>query len=441
MGAQTRNLQRIVVAGGGAGGLELATRLGDTLGRRGLAEVTLIDRARTHLWKPLLHQAGAGSLDIDDQELEYLAQARWHHFRFRLGAMDGLDRARKEVFVAPTLDEEGNEVIPRRRFPYDTLVICVGSQGNDFGIPGVREHAICLDTAEDAARFHRRLINACLKANTQPAPVAPGQLSVAIIGAGATGVELAAELHKSMREVASYGLDRIDPDKHVKLVLIEAGPRILPALPERLSDATLELLKALDVQVLLRRRVVGIDAQGVTLDGGEFIPAALKVWAAGIQAPEFLARLDGLAVNRVNQMMVRETLETTRDENIFALGDCAACPWMGRAESVPPRAQAAHQQASLLAKSLKRRLRGQPLLRFVYRDFGSLVSLGEYSTVGSLMGGLVGGSVWVQGHFARLMYWSLYRMHLIALHGYVKVVLHTLAGLITRRTEPHVKLH
>lgn len=441
MGAHTRNSKRIVVVGGGAGGLELATRLGDTLGRRGLAEVTLIDRARTHLWKPLLHQAAAGSLDIDDQQLEYLAQARWHHFRFRLGAMDGLDRTRKEVFVAPTLDEDGNVVIPRRRFPYDTLVICVGSQGNDFGIRGVREHAICLDTAEDSARFHRRLINACLRANTQPGPVAPGQLSVAIIGAGATGVELAAELHKSMREVASYGLDRIDPDKHIKLVLIEAGPRILPALPERLSDATLDLLKALDVQVLLRRRVVGIDAQGVTLDGGEFIPAALKVWAAGIQAPEFLARLDGLEVNRINQMVVRETLQTTRDENIFALGDCAACPWAGRAESVPPRAQAAHQQASLLAKSLARRLRGEPLLRFVYRDFGSLVSLGEYSTVGSLMGGLMGGSVRVQGLFARLMYWSLYRMHLIALHGHAKVVLHTLAGLIARRTEPHVKLH
>src|SRR5690606_20134684 len=181
---------RIVIVGGGAGGLELATRLGDRYGRKGRLRVTLIDRARTHLWKPLLHEFAAGSLDIDAHDLDYLAQARWHHFSFQLGEMDGLDRTRRVVRVAPTRDEDGEELIPRREIPYDTLVIAVGSRTNDFGTPGAREHAISLDTAEEAESFHRQLINACIRANAQKGPIRPEQLNVAIIGAGATGVEL-----------------------------------------------------------------------------------------------------------------------------------------------------------------------------------------------------------------------------------------------------------
>ena len=112
--------KRIVVVGGGAGGLELATRLGDTLGKKGRAHVTLVDRSRTHLWKPLLHEVAAGSMNIHAHQLDYLAQARWHHFNFCCGALEGLDRSRREITVAPTVDERGAEVIPRRRLHYDT---------------------------------------------------------------------------------------------------------------------------------------------------------------------------------------------------------------------------------------------------------------------------------------------------------------------------------
>ncbi|MGD9787490.1 MAG: NAD(P)/FAD-dependent oxidoreductase [Sulfuricellaceae bacterium] len=434
-------LHQIVIVGGGAGGLELATRLGDTLGRKKRAEITLIDRARTHLWKPLLHQAAAGSLDIDDHALDYMAQSRWHHFHFRLGAMDGLDRAKKEVSVAPTFDEEGREIVPRRTFKYDTLVICVGSVSNDFGTPGVKEHATSLDTAKEAARFHQRLINSCIQANTQTTPLRPGQLKVVIIGAGATGVELAAELHKSTRELTAYGLDKIDPEKDVRLSIIEASGRILPALPQRLSHATEMELRKLKVEVHTGMRVTSVTAEGVHTQDGGFYPAELVVWAAGIKAPDFLKDIDGLETNRVNQLVVGPTLQTSRDPDIFAFGDCAACAWEGREQTVPPRAQAAHQQASLLVRSLTRRVAGQPPLAFRYRDFGSLVSLGEYSTVGNLMGGLTGGTIMVEGYFARLMYISLYKMHLLALHGVPRVVLDTLARLINRRTEPRIKLH
>jgi NADH dehydrogenase len=434
-------LHNIVIVGGGAGGLELATRLGRTLGKRKQALITLVDRSRTHLWKPLLHQVAAGSMDLNDHELDYLYQAHWHHFQFRLGRMEGLNRAKKQIHLAPTVDEDGREVIPARTIAYDTLVMAVGSTTNDFGTPGAREHAISLDNPQQAALFHSRLLNACLRANAQQEPLQPGQLHIAIIGAGATGVELAAELHNTIREFVSFGLDRINPERDIKITIIEAAPKILPALPERLSVAVLGLLKKLKVEVLTGEKVTEVSAQGVKTANGSKIPAELVVWAAGIKAPDFLGDLDGLETNRINQLMVTQMLQTTRDPDVFAFGDCASCPWPEKNGWIPPRAQSAHQQATHLYKQLPRRLRGEALQPFVYRDFGSLVSLGKFSTVGSLMGAITRGSIMVEGYFAKIMYLSLYKMHELALHGFVKVFLDTLARIITRRTEPHIKLH
>jgi NADH dehydrogenase len=438
----TRALHRIVVVGGGAGGLELATRLGDRLGRTGKAEVVLVERARTHLWKPLLHEVAAGSMDVSAHQRDYLAQAHWHHFELRIGEMTGVDRARREVKLAPSLDEERKEITPARVVAYDTLVIAVGSLTNDFGTPGVKEHAIALETAAEAERFHRRLVNACIRADAQTGPLRPEQLDVAIIGAGATGVELAAELHRTTRSLVSYGLDRIDPEKDVRLILIEAAPRVLPALPERLAKSAHRLLERLGVEVRPGARVAEVLAEGVRLADGEIIAAELVVWAAGVKAPEMLRRIEGLETNRSNQLLVHPTLQTTRDEDIFAIGDCAACPWLGKADRiVPPRAQAAHQMATHMARQIERRLAGRPLQPWRYRDFGSLVSLGEYSTVGNLMGGLVGGNIWIEGFVARLMYVGLYKLHERALDGWWKVALGSIARSITRRTEPRVKLH
>jgi NADH dehydrogenase len=380
-------------------------------------------------------------MDPGEHELNYLAQAHWHHFRYRFGEMIGLDRARKEVCLAATHDEEGRQITPPRAFRYDTLVIAVGSVTNDFGTPGAAAHAVPLDTPEQAVRFNRRLVNACIRAHAQDEPVRPGQLHVAIIGAGATGTELAAELHRTAREVVAFGLDRVDPDKDIRIILIEAADRILPALPERISEATLRLLHELGVEVRVGARVSEVQADGVRLATGEFIPSELVVWSAGVKGPEFLRNLDGLEANRINQLVVTPTLQTTRDPDIFAMGDCAACPRPGHDAPVPPRAQAAHQQSSHLLRQLRRRLEGKPLEPFQYRDFGSLVSLGEYSTVGNLMGLLVGRNMFIEGYFARLMYRSLYKMHEYALHGGGKVFLGALARGLSRHAEPQVKLH
>jgi len=430
---------RIVIVGGGAGGLELATKLGRRLGHRQRADITLIDASWTHIWKPLLHEVAAGTLDVGEHQIEYLAQAHRHHFRFRLGRVDGLDRARQEVVVAPTYNEAGLEITPRRSFPYDVLIFAVGSVSNDFGIKGVEEHCLFLDTTREAQEFQQYLLGSLLRAHAQGRPIEPGQLDVAIIGGGATGIELAAQMHSVTRQLAAYGLDTIRPEEHITMTLIEASPRLAPALPERMSAKVRQQLEKLGVKVFTEERVVEVTPEGIKTASGLHITATMKVWCAGIKAPEFLKDLDGLETTRGNQLVVERTLQTTRDPNIFAFGDCAACP-TDEGGLVPPRAQAAHQQASLLVKSICRYFRGWPPLEFHYRDYGSLITLGKYSTVGSLMGHLT-GSVMVSGFVARVMYLSLHQMHQIALHGWTRTLLLNLANLLRRGLNPEIKLH
>ena len=431
-------LHHVVIVGGGAAGLELATSLGDKFGRRDRARITLVDRSRTHIWKPLLHAVAAGSLRRSQHELNYIAQAHWHGFRYRFGEMTDLDRQARMITLAATADDEGREITPQSTVQYDTLIMAVGSITNDFGTPGAAEYAVPLETPEQASRFNKRLVNACLRAQQQDTPVQPGQLHVAIIGAGATGTELAAELHRTARAIIAYGLDRIDPERDIKIILIEAADRILPALQPRMSVAVDAELTRMGVIVRTHARVAEVLPNGVRLSDGEIIPSELVVWSAGVKAPDFLANIGGLETNRINQLMVKPTLQTTRDDNIFAIGDCADCPQPGLPTSVPPRAQAAHQQASFMVKQMAARLENRPLGTYVYKDFGSLVWLGKHSSVGSLMG-LIGRSFFIEGYLARLAYRSLYKMHEAALHGGRR----TLLGIVSpgARPAPTVKLH
>ncbi|EJO94355.1 FAD-dependent pyridine nucleotide-disulfide oxidoreductase [Ectopseudomonas mendocina DLHK] len=430
---------RIVIVGGGAGGLELATRLGRKLGKSGAARIILVDANLTHIWKPLLHEVAAGSLNSSEDELNYVAQAKWNHFEFQLGRMSGLDRAGKSITLAATLDDDGQVLMPERRIAYDSLVIAVGSTTNDFGTPGAAEHCIFLDTRAQAERFHRRMLSHYLRAHANESE-AGGQIDIAIVGAGATGVELAAELHHAAKQLAAYGLNRIRPED-MRITLIEAGPRVLPALPERIARPVHKTLEMLGVTVLTGAAVSEVTADGLKTADGNFIPASLKVWAAGIRAPGFLKDLDGLESNRINQLQVRPTLQTTLDDDVFAFGDCAACPQPGSdGRNVPPRAQAAHQQASLLAKSLRLKISGQALPEYRYRDYGSLISLSSFSAVGNLMGNLT-GSVMLEGWLARVFYVSLYRMHQMALYGTLRTLLLMLSDRIGRSTEPRLKLH
>jgi NADH dehydrogenase len=429
----------IVIVGGGAGGLILATKLGDRLGKRGKARITLVDCVLTHVWKPLLHEIAAGTLRADADGLDYLVHARRHHFTFELGRMTGLDRRAQEILLEPVHDASGAEIVPAQRIGYDTLVIAVGSMLNDFGVPGVTEHCLYLDSLAQAERIQQRVLSKFLRGHSEARNAGPGRLQVAIVGAGATGVEFAAELRHAGRQLVGYGLRGFDPDRSIEVRLIEAAPSVLPALPERLQLATARQLEALEVEIHTGQQVREVTAEGVHTQSGDFFPADVIVWTAGVKGPAWLAKLDGLEVNRLGQLVVDQTLKVSRDEHIFALGDCAACPQPNSERPVPPRAQAAHQQAHTLARSLARRLDGKAPLPFVYKDYGSLVSLSS-STVGNLMGRLLTG-ITIEGRIARLAYLSLYKKHQTALHGLGWVTLRALGNLLQRGTRPQLKLH
>ena len=431
---------QIVVVGGGAGGLELVRRLGARYGRK-RHDIILVEKNRTHIWKPLLHEVAAGSLDANLDEVGYRSHCHRWGYRYFLGTLAGIDRAARQAILAPLLDEDGSELIGEHRIRYDYLILAVGSVTNDFGTPGVAEHCMVLDDRAGADRFRNRLLDHCLRVSRSMMadPAADAHVRIAIVGGGATGVELAAELYNSAAALRHYGLEVFD-ESRLQISLIEAGQRILPVLPERLAEAARAELEALGVAVLTDVRVTEAVPHAIVTDDCRRIEADLMVWAAGVKAPAVLATL-GLETNRNNQLLVRDTLQTIDDERIFAIGDCCCYVPRGAERPVPPRAQAAHQMATSVFRNLGRLMAGRALRSFVYHDHGSLVSLSRYSTVGSLMGNLVGGRMAIEGRLARFVYTSLYRMHLIAIHGWLKGVALLAIGRVNRIIRPRLKLH
>lgn len=428
-------MKTIVIVGGGAGGLELATSLGHKYGKKQKAKIILVDKNRKHIWKPLLHEVATGSLDINTDGVVYRAHAATHGYEFKIGSMVGLDRERKAIALAPLLDDEGKEVLPARELTYDQLVMAVGSVSNDFGTPGVADNCFFLDSHQQAERFHRSLLNQFLRVNQTSSDV----LKLAIVGGGATGVELAAELFHVAELLKVYGMPEMSASR-IQITLIEAGPRILPALPVRIALSAKRELSKLGVKIMEDTRVIEADGQGFIADEGARIDADLMVWAAGVKAPEFMKDLDGFEQSRNGQIVVKPTLQSTVDDAVFVIGDCCACE-QPDGTWVPPRAQSAHQMASLVANNIQLGDQGKPLKDYIYKDHGSLVNLSKYSTVGSLMGNLTKGSMFIEGRMARFVYISLYRMHQVAIHGWLKGSAVMLAQKISNSVKPKMKLH
>jgi NADH:ubiquinone reductase (H+-translocating) len=428
----TPGRHRVVIVGGGAGGIRLAALLGRTLGRRDEAEVVVVDQALAHVWKPLLHEVAAGTLPEQSNQSSFLQLGRRHGYRFHLGRVDGLDRAARRIWLDRLDDDDGEEIAPRRWLGYDTLVMAVGSIVNDFGTTGVAEHATRLDSAADAERFHRRLLAACARAEVRNEPV-----EIVIVGGGATGVELAAELHEAVLEIAGYGamLSRMPAPVH--LTVIEGTERLLGGLPPAVAERAQRDLVRKDIKVRLGQQVTEVSGHAVTLANGDELAAHLCVWAAGIQGPPMLRGFDDLELNQRLQLVVTPTLQTTRDPAVFAFGDCAAVD----DDPAPPTAQAAQQQADYLARALRARLEGRTVSGFRYRSQGALVSLGSGQATGSVANALSGKSIMLHGPLARLAYWALQRKHLATLHGTFRAALTLLGGWLTSRGEPRIKLH
>jgi len=432
--------RQIVVVGGGAGGLELVRRLGAKYGHKH-HDIILVDQNLSHIWKPLLHEVAAGSLDANLDEVGYRGHCAKWGYRFFQGSLASIDREAKTITLAPVTDDFGEELIGQHTIRYDILVLAMGSVSNDFGVLGVAQHCLYLDSRKQADRFRTKLLNHCLRVSRAMLtdPDADARVKVAIVGAGATGVELAAELYNAAGALRHYGLEVFD-ETRLDVTLIEAGPRILPALPDKLAKAARKELEALGVVVREGTQIIEAQRRQLITKDNEHIEADMIVWAAGVKGADMLSTL-GLEATPRNQILVKGTLQTLDDPDIFALGDCASYTPPGDDRPIPPRAQAAHQMAATVFANICRMERGKPLKSFAYDDKGSLISLSRFSTVGSLMGNLVGGAMAVEGKLARVIYTSLYLLHLIGIHGWLKGMGLMMIGRVNRIVRPKLKLH
>ncbi|WP_332854580.1 NAD(P)/FAD-dependent oxidoreductase [Duganella sp. S19_KUP01_CR8] len=424
-------METIVIVGGGAGGLELATRLGDTLGASKRARVLLVDRNPGHFWKPLLHTVASGKCDPRVEELSFPAQAVEHDFEFVQGEVLCVDRAHQTITLAPRKGSGTDGVC--RTVAYDKLVLALGAVTNFYKVPGASKHALTLDSVDEAEAFRRRFIEACIKAGEQKTGV-----DVVIVGGGATGVELAAELSNSARALAAYRVHTLNPETDIRISILERGQHLLPQLHPQQANRAARELRALGIDVLTSTVVAEVQKDAVIDGAGNTHCADLTLWAAGVEAPQLCATF-GLTVNHLRQIVVDSSLCSANDSQIYALGDCASytCPIKGAA---PPRAQVAHQQAMFLADLLARRS-GTPRPDFRYHDYGSLVSLGPQTAVGVLTGAITGKSIRVGGATASLLYQLLYQKHLLSLHGTARVVTQALVDWLRAKILPPVKLH
>lgn len=405
---------RVLILGGGVAGLEIATALGRQQRRRRAGAslaVTLIDKDTAHVWKPMLHTIAAGTQTLGQQQTAYAFAARHAGFFYEPGELGGLDRSRRHVQLAPIYAADGRLLVPARSLPYDTLILAVGSQANDFRTPGVRTHCMMIDSRRQAAAFHREVKTRLLQSLGNDT-----SLDIAIVGGGATGVELAAELVRLTELAAGYGAAGLAGRVHITLV--ESSPRLLGAFPEDISAATQQRLEQIGIRVLTATKVVSARADGFMLGDGTHLPASLMVWAAGVKAADVLDELDGLETNRNRQLVVMPSLETTRDPAILAVGDCASLTLPGASHALPPTAQIAHQQAQHVIRHLPAAISdGTTMPRFTPRDFGALVALGDYDAFGSLgKFGMFKGAT-IKGRLAQLSHALLYRSHQMRIHG------------------------
>ena len=434
--AERQSRHDIVIVGGGVAGIHLATKLGRAFRSNPDVSVKLVDASLTHVWKPSLHEFAAGSRGIGDDEVSFLSHSVRNNYEFRLGYLAGVDTEKQAVTLNAVTDNAGKPIAPRRTLAYDTLVLAIGSVCSDMGVPGVAENCLFLDNRRQAQSLHRELLNLCLRYDSGALPDGVNSIDIAIVGGGATGVELAAEL----REATHSGLDTLVPSGRVHISVIEASDRLVPGLPERLSNAVRRELEKLDINVLLNSSVTGVTQQSIMLNDDRTIDAHLKIWAAGISAPDELKSLGEFEHDRIGRIKVGKTLQASGFDNIFVLGDSASCPWTDENTPVPPRAQAAIQQAAFMVGQMRRRLAGKPLLEFKYRDRGSLVSIADQSAVGTLMGKAL-GIITFEGRLARWAYLSLYQMHLMSVLGMTRTIYLMIASFFAARTRPRLKLH
>ncbi|MCL1079512.1 NAD(P)/FAD-dependent oxidoreductase [Parashewanella spongiae] len=428
-------VKKIVIVGGGAGGLALASKLGRRLGHKADFDICLVDKSPIHIWKPKLHEVAVGAIDKSIDGLLYRDHSLKNGYRFIRGEIENCDHSNNTFQLAPVYAADGELLLATRTIEYDFLVLALGSVSNTFGTKGADEHCILLDNLNSAELFHQKLLDALLQLSES----ADKKVSIGIVGAGATGVELAAELFHVIESVKEFGYVNVT-QHHLDVHLLEASPKILPQLPEKVSARAQSLLDRIGIKLHIGVQVKEISKEGFITHDGNTVPADIKVWAAGVKGPDVFSQFTTLPVTKRNQIEVDSFMKAIGTENVFAIGDCAELK-LADGSFVPPRAQAADQMAQQLYKNLIKRFTGRKQKPFEYRDYGSLVSLSRFSAVGNLMGSLRSGQFFVEGHLARVMYMSLYQRHLSSLFGWFSAIIYRMAKKMLRWHRPKLKLH
>ncbi|KQQ80646.1 FAD-dependent oxidoreductase [Aureimonas sp. Leaf324] len=422
--------RRVLILGGGAGGLELASQLAGPDG----IEVTLVDREMTHLWKPRLHEFAAGTVSSTLAEISFYMLARMRGFHFEQGEVRAVDRAGGRVELAPMHDEEGRELAPARFLAYDLLVVALGGVTPDFGIEGVSENAVRLDRPEDAEDFRTRFAGVMIRARASGMPA-----EVVIVGSGATGTELAAHLRDSETGFLLRG-GKAKAERLLGITILESADVIMPGIDDALRAKLVERLKDLDVKTVTDAKVAAIEPKAVRSISGERWPADVAVWAAGLAGQPVLKRLADFELDDKGRIRVDRTLRSTVDERITVMGDAASMVPKGSEKPLPPTAQVASQQADYLAETIPLLLKGQPVEPFEYRDRGRLVQLGRAGTVGRIGSGY-GDDFLIHGQFATAAYNALQRQHQWKVLGRLRGTVAIFADMLSPAKGPALKLH
>lgn len=385
---------RVLILGGGFGGLYAAKAL-----RKAPVEVTLVDLRNFHLFQPLLYQVATGSLSPGEIASPLRAVLnRQKKTRVLLGAAVDLDANARRVLL-----DDGQSV------DYDSLIVATGSTDSYFGHDDWRRYAISLKSIEEATAIRHRILYAFEAAEREPDPEKQREwLTFVIVGAGPTGVELAGALAEIAHDTLRHDFRSIRPES-ARILLFEGAPRVLPTYPEDLSAKAAAALLHLKVTPRTNANVTSIDRRGITVktpDGETRIASRTVIWAAGVKPSSFaevLGRRAGAPRDPKGQIVVHNDCTVPGHPEIFVIGDMAHFEEKGRV--LPGVAQVAMQQGNYTARTIAKRLRGEPAQPFHYFDKGSLAVIGRASAVAQIgplhLSGLLAWLTWV---FVHLMY-------------------------------------
>jgi NADH:ubiquinone reductase (H+-translocating) len=410
---------RVVVVGGGFGGLQAVRKL-----RRAPVDITLLDRRNFHLFQPLVYQVATGALSPGEIASPLRAIfKRTPNVRVLLGEVTGVDLDARHVLVDLPDGELGREI------PYDSLVVSVGSQYSYFGHDEWRPFAPDIKSIEGALEVRRRLLTAFEAAECETDEDARSAwLTFLVVGAGPTGVELAGQIGEIARDTLRSDFRRIDT-RATRILLVETAGRVLPQFPPRLSERAERSLGKLGVTSLTSNTVVDIDNESVTLADAsgnqERIPARTVVWAAGVVASPLAAQLG--EVDRGGRVSVGPDLTLDGHPEVIALGDMVQVhDAAGKPIPLAGVAPVAMQQGRYAARAIEARLRGATPSPFRYRDKGNLATIGRAKAVADIKGLQLSGVVaWVTWLFVHLFY-------LIGLQNRLLVFIRWTISFVTR---------